>query len=478
LSALAHAFSKARNKLALLEKIDGTGLNWQANSDGQAYADLAKLDNVSMLCPITPDDLLVYDPVLNWICCAGVGGNLTVLAADDTVAKLLLIYAGEKIARVDLKKVMSTGTTATTLIGGRNNLLAGWAPGAPAAGVLTLPSWMSYSCATANRRTQTGPATRVDGIAANLAPWRSVDGVAGGLSVESTRTNLIKNNLGWDSATTGWNAGDASRTAGETDPAGGASAIKWAGTVGKYSAYTSTYTPGNPWAISLWTKQSAGVDLVSLTSDQAGAIINPLSAAAAWAFQSAKGTFANAMNAYLLWAGTRTLIVDGLQLEAGSYPTSCIVNGDAPAARAIARLSVPAVQSFCLNGYFDVSFLVRPHYASTETAADHDILYVNSNNRLFFEQSSRKMTFKCNGNSLASSALTFSREQALRVRAWNRPNGKGLRVSGATAGDGLASGVAEPAAPTVFTGAAYLLGNSSGAQESATLSEIIWLRPY
>jgi hypothetical protein len=116
--SIAHSLSKARNVLLLLERPDGSGLNWQANDDGYAYLDAPLLDNSTKLLDITPSDVTVYDPPLKFITCNGADGTLSLVAQDDVAAHPVPIVSGEKIANILIKQVMAA-TTATLLVGGR-----------------------------------------------------------------------------------------------------------------------------------------------------------------------------------------------------------------------------------------------------------------------------------------------------------------------------------------------------------------------
>ena len=67
---------------------------------------------------ITPSDTTVYDPPLKaiWV---GVGGNLAMIASDDTAAVTLVGVNGGQIIPVMAKQVMATNTTATSIVGWR-----------------------------------------------------------------------------------------------------------------------------------------------------------------------------------------------------------------------------------------------------------------------------------------------------------------------------------------------------------------------
>jgi len=66
---------------------------------------------------ITPSDTTVYDPPLKalWV---GGGGNLSLIASDDTAAVTLVGVNGGQIIPVMAKQVMAA-TTATSIVGWR-----------------------------------------------------------------------------------------------------------------------------------------------------------------------------------------------------------------------------------------------------------------------------------------------------------------------------------------------------------------------
>lgn len=66
---------------------------------------------------ITKSDATVYSPPLKVIWATG-AGVITVMLADDTVSVIpLTVTANERVTFLRIKKVMSTGTTATGIYG-------------------------------------------------------------------------------------------------------------------------------------------------------------------------------------------------------------------------------------------------------------------------------------------------------------------------------------------------------------------------
>lgn len=64
---------------------------------------------------VTPNDSVVFDPPTKSLY-VGVGGDLTVLLADDTVPVLFQAVQGGLPYPLMVKKVMLSGTTATGIV--------------------------------------------------------------------------------------------------------------------------------------------------------------------------------------------------------------------------------------------------------------------------------------------------------------------------------------------------------------------------
>ena len=75
---------------------------------------------VNHLVAVTKSNTTVYSPPLTKLYVGGTG-DVALLASGDTVAQTIAgVAAGVWIVDVAIQKVMSTGTTATELIGGYN----------------------------------------------------------------------------------------------------------------------------------------------------------------------------------------------------------------------------------------------------------------------------------------------------------------------------------------------------------------------
>jgi hypothetical protein len=165
-----------------------------------------------------------------------------------------------------------------------------------------------------------------------------------------------------------------------------------------------------------------------------------------------------------------------LQLEDGLYPTSAIATAGAAAARAADVLSLSSPSTIAPGGFFDLDLTFAPHFATAEQGVDLNLFYLDASNRVFLRQSDAKIVLRLAGaNNAVSSALTWSRNQALRIRARHTPREQVLEVFQATSGNGAAS--ASVAAAISLPATAYLLGSSTGAEESSDLRAVRFSRP-
>lgn len=165
-----------------------------------------------------------------------------------------------------------------------------------------------------------------------------------------------------------------------------------------------------------------------------------------------------------------------VQIEDGKYPTSAIPTTGAAASRAADVLSLSSPSIIAPGGYFDMLKVFAPHYATAEQGSDHNLLYFDANNRLFLRQADSKLVLRLGGaNNTVSSALTWSRETPLCIRARHTPREQVLEVLGATAGNGVASAAA--AAAISLPATAYLCGSNTGAEECSSLYAVQFQRP-
>lgn len=364
----------------------------------------------------------------------------------------------------------------------------GFATAPISSGVFVLPAWLAIACATAGRTSQTSAISLRTGFSANAARARSVDGVNWGLSVESARTNLVKasNDITAAFWNFGGNTGVTRITAAHLDPAGGSQAstatYDGSGAAGSYKyggvALDVGAVPNSTnYTQSMWAALVSGgagirstMNLAGFSSATLAALFQRFSltettSADASGQQLQFTTYAPAgVNAPFVWA------VYGHQIEASLYPSSIIPTGGATGTRAADVLSIPSPPVVAPGGFFDLTLTVAPNYATAEQAVDHTLLHFGVNDLVFLRASDHKVVLRIGGADVASSALTWSRDQGLTIRARHGRDGRTLTVAGATTGNGTAT--AGAVAAITLPGTAYLLGDSSGAQECADLRSV------
>lgn len=117
------------------------------------------------------------------------------------------------------------------------------------------------------------------------------------------------------------------------------------------------------------------------------------------------------------------------------------------------------------GGYLRIDLGYRTGYAQTGLVAEHNLLYFDADNRLFYRQSDAKLVWSVDGEELASSALTFSASQDLTITVEHAEGSRELTVSGATTGDGTATSEpddGETYDPILLPSVAYVIGSDGG----------------
>jgi hypothetical protein len=167
----------------------------------------------------------------------------------------------------------------------------------------------------------------------------------------------------------------------------------------------------------------------------------------------------------------------GIQLEEGKYPTSRIFRQsfDPDITRTAETLSITAPSLVAPGGFFDVDFTWAPNYATAEFVADHNLIFFDAANRIFLRQADKKIVMRIGGVDIASSALTWSRNQPIRVEAHHKTTGRRLYITGASSGNGetTAGAVAAIGLPLAI----YVLCDAAGAVECADLQRLLWFNP-
>ena len=354
------------------------------------------------------------------------------------------------------------------------------APGAE--GTLTLPAWMSIACPTAGRTAQTSATTVKTGFAANAARGQSRDGTTWGLMVENQRINEQERDSEIDDAA--WIKQMKVAVSGVntvTDPAGGMTADQVTWTTAPNSKGFFGNNPGGTingtFTASHWLKWAAGMGTVELQNAATGNANATVTPTTDWARFGWTTTTAGdvRMAEWIRKTMSSPDLIDhwGCQVELGKYPTSLIPTAASDAERKADVLSITQPGMLMPNGYFDMTLRIAPAYAAAETAGDHQLLFLDVNNNLMFRQSDAKIVLTINSVAVASDALTFSRHQALTIHAIHSAATLSVEVAGATTGNGIKTGIAQPA--LTVPGTVFLLGNGSGAQEAADLQMIEFL---
>lgn len=375
-------------------------------------------------------------------------------------------------------------------------LLEGYFAGDPGAGGYVLPSGLAIACATTGRTSQTSASTLRTGLGANNARGRSVDGAMWGLSVECSRLNRIPTS---DPFGTGWSTSGPLTASHVTGPSGAIEAcrivdndIAAGSTPFQGIAALAGVTVGGPACPSIWVaNQSINQNGGNATGSAFNLNVGPNIAVPApvtpWTRVSAAGTYSSSAGSTALiivcaigTAGASnvskgTIDAAFAQVEDAKYPSSAFPTSGATATRAADVLSIVAPTIVGPGGFFDVTILVAPNFATAEQGTDLDLFFLDTNNRLFLQQSTAKVVLRVAGVDVLSSALTWARETPIKVRAMHTPRGRTLEVSGALTGNDTTS--ASAAGAVTLPGTAYLLGNASGAQECASLMGLLFQHP-
>lgn len=359
-------------------------------------------------------------------------------------------------------------------------LVPGFAP--QGNGTVLLPTYMSMVCATTSRTSQTSANTIRTGFGANAARARSTNGTTWGVSVETARTNFIlwseqADHAGWTvtaNATVAANsvaAPDGNVTADTLDYAGG-------GTPSLYRLFETGHTYANTtkFVISTWIMLASDSPVIRLDNGYSTPTVTPT---AAWVRYDNSGTSDGVNTSQLLYrsplASTTAfhIYVFGAQSETGLYPGSYVPTTSASVARAQDLLTITSPSAVAPGGFFNIDMTVAPNYSQAEFAADHNMLYFDANNRIFLRQTDQKMVLRIGGSNVAiSGALTFAREDALRIRAQHTSVGKRLRVdkNGSSVYD---SGLLSPGSAITLPGALGLLSDGATTPESADLRAFV-----
>lgn len=340
------------------------------------------------------------------------------------------------------------------------------------AGLFTsIPSWFSISCATTSRTVQTSAASMVSGLGANALRTYSADGSTFGCAIENSSKNWDLNTETGASYTVLNGAALVSSNS-NTAPDGNATAdrFSWTTTANSLISTAQASTAGAGACGSMWVLAQGSTTQIESFDGAAGAwndvkTIN----SSTWVRLDSKRS-PNGSPAVNYWGHHGTVAAGsswlwGAQLEDLLYPTSYIPNTTTARTRAADVVSATA-SSVCLGGYFHVKIIFAPLYADTENTTDHNLFYLDANNRIFLQQNTKKIVLRIGGSNISSAALTWARNTAITVEAIHSSRtGRNLIVNGTSTTGSVASAISLPAS-------AYILGSNTGPEEGASLQYI------
>jgi len=369
---------------------------------------------------------------------------------------------------------------------GLGDELCSWEASAPdSAGLLDLPDWLTYRCATAETSSRTGAATVRTGFPSHAPRGYSEDGSTWGLLLEPAATNLATERDFSD-----WTPSGTPVLASVTTPAGASEVCSVQdddGAATEFIADNDRLASGlSLHTLSAWVRNFAAID-AALKTKESGvsdlAVIQWSGVDSAWAPKSDTYTGAATSSASEIYAmpavtaaDTGTTYFWGIQVEAGrSYPTSFMGADGATFTRAAGKLTAPSSE-ITMGGHFDVEIEFAPQFANDEPSGDCVLLHIDADSSVFYRAADDKACLKLAGTVVAtSSALTFARGDVLTIRAQHRPDKAAVVVSGASAGNGTTEVAAEP--PLEMPTTLVVCGDSSGVTEGLVLQAVTVYQP-
>ncbi len=404
-----------------------------------------------------------------------------------------------------------TGTGTTTGIGGGGGggglPICSWAAEEPEADGTYNASLAESDCSllfespyAGERTSQTSGATLRRGFVTGDARARNA-GDGWGLSIESERTNAITHSDSWQGAS--WVAGTMSTVASQADPAGGTAATMFISDAleGQYSHRQTAYGQvASTWARGGDCGPGGGGGAGGADTGECAwlhhALPSVLIEGASWRRYDAAhptgsstdnlmiDTRGGAPNPYAIGYYTET-IAFGAQLEEGArYPSSYIPTTDAAASRDAELLYSDIPAELIPGGYFEVSFVLAPRYASGElpAAAEHDLLWLDDENRVFLRAhpsggSGAALCLLVGGSQLCGGHVTWPRERELTITAEHSASRRAVSISGQQSGNG--DTYATAGLPINMSNYDYvlLLGDGDGAQQCADLRSLGFVTP-
>ncbi len=160
----------------------------------------------------------------------------------------------------------------------------------------------------------------------------------------------------------------------------------------------------------------------------------------------------------------------GFQYEAGRYPSSFVVAEAIDTVRLAEKLRVPDPATLVVGG-LAVTLVIAPHYADGEQDADHDILHIDADNRIYVRALDSAVVMRASGQEAATPPLQWTRDSELTFRFENGEERARLEIVGAELGEVFLENAPLVLAPDAD--AIYLLGDVNGSQEGADLRSVV-----
>ena len=166
---------------------------------------------------------------------------------------------------------------------------------------------------------------------------------------------------------------------------------------------------------------------------------------------------------------------DFVSHETGAYPSSAILTSGGPVTREAESLAAGAGTTLAPDGYFHVTLVFAPSYASGEKAGVHTLLGFDASNGVVLDLANRVSIMAGGVPVLSTATLTWKRDQTLTVEVMHSPAEQSIKVTGHDTGEGNASGSA--GAPFAPGATISILGGASGSEECADLRSITFTDP-
>lgn len=327
-------------------------------------------------------------------------------------------------------------------------------------GQLDIPSWMHISCDSTNRYAYVSPA-KARAAEANQ-PRAHQDGYVQGLLAEITTTNVLSNN----NTLAFFNEINSPTLENDYSPDHFFEEIKaTTSNVNRLETDTLFLADSDAYTFSAFQKihSTNGTAVLeyldgNLDPEVSGNAVSDWRRSSQTVNQISNGK----LNIRSSASSTSVSSYFGIQMEQNRYPTT-FVDGS----RDADTLWIDSDALIDEDGYFEANIIYRPHYAHDDLTSDHNILYLDSNNRLFYRASDDRLVLKINNADLISTTLEFDRLEEINVTLEHSALGRSLVVK-TEDDDSTSTGAASsPLIPSNYS-EIYLFG-SSAVEESCDL---------